>query len=392
LAGGLTALLFGAFGWSLYVLYSGIETPLVFLGLALVFYFANHLRNAEEHTVFFLFAYVFALALTFLARLDTVFILLPTLWIVHPALSRIQLAKILTAFVGGGCLIIPYFGWNWGVIGHIMPVSGMVKTVSEISISRSLSMIGGWMVRMSKVGVSVLWIYALAVGLGAMALGFCWLLHRDNRVFASILTISVFGACVHYGYYLLLMKEIHVSWHMYLQFLAAYLIAIGLLVSYENRLSRLIRNTRVYYLARLAFFLCLVAGTILLTMKYHEVKQVRRSEYPVVFEMGRWIHDNLPIHAKIAMYDSFVPAIMAPHHSFIDLNGLVENLEGSRLIRQGNPLSLIQLRDCEYLIQREDGMVAHSISNTQKPGVLLTSFSGTTPIYNFRYELYRVYP
>ena len=48
LAAGLTALLFGTFGWSLYVLYSGIETPLVLLGLAVVFYLATQLRKAQK--------------------------------------------------------------------------------------------------------------------------------------------------------------------------------------------------------------------------------------------------------------------------------------------------------------------------------------------------------
>lgn len=392
LAGGLTALLFGASGWSLYVLYSGIETPLVLLGLALVFYAANRLRGTKEHTLFFLFAYVFAAALTFLARLDSVFILLPTLLIVFPVLSRISYVKILAAFVCGGILVIPYFIWNWIVIGHVMPVSGMVKTVSEISVARSLSMIEGWIVRVNKLGVPVLLLYGIAIGLGCIALVLFRLLYRKNRTFSRILAVSLIGAVVHYGYYLLFMKEIHVSWHMYPQFLAAYVIVIGVQVLYEQRLSRVIKHTRFYHLACMIFFLFLTAGITLVTIKYHNIKRVRRSEYTVVFEMGRWIRDNLPIHAKIAMYDSFVPAIMAPHHSFVDLNGLVENLEGSRMIRQGSPLSLIQLRNCEYLIEREIDMASHSISNTHEPGLLLASFSGTTPIYNFRYKLYRVYP
>ena len=387
LAGGLTALLFGTFGWSLYVLYSGIETPLVFLGLALVFYSANCLRKAKTHVVFWLFMYVFAVALTFLARLDTVFILLPTFWIAYPALSRISHFKILAAAIGGGIITIPYIGWNWGVMGQIMPVSGTVKTAFDISVSRSLSMLDGWIVRVSRLGVPVFLLYGIAVGLGGMALGLCWLLYRKNQVFARILIVSLLGAFVHYGYYLVFMKEIHVSWHMYPQFLAAYLVVIGTLILCEIGLARIIRNAGFHYLARIAVFLFLVAGTLLITMKYHDVKQVRRSEYGTDFQVGRWIRDNLPIHAKIAMYDSFVPAIVAPHHAFVDLNGLVGNLEGSRLIRQGNFFALIRLRNCEYLVEKEIDSRPILALNAHEFQTILASFSGTTSIHNFRYKI-----
>jgi hypothetical protein len=388
LAAGFTALIFGAFGWSLYVLYSGIETPLVLLCLAITFHFAKRLQETKNPSRSApLIAYACAVALTFLARLDSIMILLPTLWMIYPVLLRTKLSAIFVAFAVFGGLIAPYFAWNIATFGHFMPVSGVVKTVSDMSVSRSLSMLSGWALRMAQIGVSSAMLYIIALGVGLITLLLLWTLRDESPALARMLGVCLAGAMAHYGYYLVFMREINVPWHTYPQFLTAYLLSVSILVLSERKLSHIIRNYSVYRLACIGFFVFLVIGAAVVTVKYHSAKQVRHPESAVAFEVGKWIRDNLPTTAKIAMYDSFIPAAVASQQSFVDLNGLVEDLEGALLARQGKIIPLIQLRGCEYLVEKEIANENSLSAKESEYGNVLSIFSGITKTSKFQYKV-----
>jgi hypothetical protein len=331
LAAGFTALIFGAFGWSLYVLYSGIETPLVLLCLAITFHFAKRLQETK-----------------------------------NPSRSAPLIAY---------------------AFGHFMPVSGVVKTVSDMSVSRSLSMLSGWALRMAQIGVSSAMLYIIALGVGLITLLLLWTLRDESPALARMLGVCLAGAMAHYGYYLVFMREINVPWHTYPQFLTAYLLSVSILVLSERKLSHIIRNYSVYRLACIGFFVFLVIGAAVVTVKYHSAKQVRHPESAVAFEVGKWIRDNLPTTAKIAMYDSFIPAAVASQQSFVDLNGLVEDLEGALLARQGKIIPLIQLRGCEYLVEKEIANENSLSAKESEYGNVLSIFSGITKTSKFQYKV-----
>ena len=405
LAAGLTALVFGGFGWSLYVLYSGIETPLVFLGLASVFYLAIRLGTRRLRPSFPLaLAYGCALAVTFLARLDSVILLLPTFWLAFPGLRRLKHAQLLKVFLVSLLIICPYLVWNIAVFGHLMPVSGVVKTISPISLSRSLSMFSNWGNKIAAIGVSASLLYVLTGGVALCTLLLLGKLRRNFSTLFRLWLACMFGSAVHYLYYLLFMREINVPWHLYPQFMTIYLSLVSVYAVFEKSISSWNRfpllggargGSPRLKLTRIGGFLCLVGLLAFLTIKYHSAKQVRRPEAAVAIDVGYWIRDHLPETARIAMIDSFYAALMAPHHTFVDLNGLVEDTQGALLAKYRKDTELIQLRQCTYLVEQEfkrNGSF-HTQDRTHLapyiPEIIAVFRGGTSP-YRFRYTIVRL--
>ena len=279
LAAGLTALVFGGFGWSLYVLYAGIETPLVFLGLAVVLYLAIRLRSYRlRPSLPLTLVYVCALAATFLARLDSAILLAPTLWLAWPGLRRLTRAQLLKALVLCVLLVCPYFLWNIAIFGHLMPVSGIVKTVSSVSLSRSLNMLANWGRKIAAIGVSASCVYVLAGSIVLCALLLMGKLRRDVPALFRMLLICLLGSAAHYLYYLFFMREINVPWHLYPQSMTIYLGLISAFVVFEKSISRwnkipLLGGVRdgfpLLKFARIVGFLCLASLLAFLTVQYH---------------------------------------------------------------------------------------------------------------------------
>ena len=133
-----------------------------------------------------------------------------------------------------------------------------------------------------------------------------------------------------------------------------------------------------------------MTGLALLTIGYHHVKQIRRSESDIAFELGEWVRDHLPQHAIISMYDSFITAVFAPQHAFVDLNGLVENLEGARLIRQKKLRQLMEIRGCEFLVETWVNNKKVFDLQPEKYGEVVAEFSSKSPTNIIRYKLYRL--
>lgn len=351
-AAGFAALLFGLFGWSVYVLYSGMETPLALLSFAATCACALRLRDSSESALRAnLMRYAAAAALTFLARLDSIFLLAPTLAIAAPACFRAKRSALLAACAIFCVLTLPYFVWNLAVFGHLMPVSGIVKTAS-FSVAAIVGMLVWWAERMARLGISATLLYALAAGAAALAVLTFRALRRDFPAFARILGACAVGAAAHYAYYLLRMREINVSWHLYPQVLTVYLTAVGLFTLGAARLRRVIRQPRWAQAAVIGLFAAFVAAAGVTTAAYHRAKQPRRAELAADVELGKWMEAHLPPTARVAMYDSFIAAAFVSRRVVVDLNGLVENTEGALLARAEKFEALARRRGCDYLIKK----------------------------------------
>ena len=366
-AAGFAALMFGLFGWSLYVLYSGMETPLVLLGFAAACACALRLRESPESALRAnLMRYAAAAALTFLARLDSIFLLAPTLAIAAPACFRAKRSAWLAACAIFCGLTLPYFLWNIAVFGHIMPVSGIVKT-TDFNLSSTVETLSYWAERMARLGLSATRLSLLAAGAAALALLTLRALRRDFPAFARICGACAVGAAAQYAYYLLRMREINVTWHLYPQALMAYFTAVGLLALGEATLRRLIRQPSRAFAASIALFAAFAMLAGLATAGYHRAKQVRRPETAADIEIGKWMRTHLPPTARIAMHDSFVAAVFISQHVVVDLNGLVENTEGALLTRAEKRDELVRRRGCDYWIEKER-VAEPSAALPEKPG------------------------
>jgi hypothetical protein len=324
LAGGVMVLMTSAFGWSLFVLYSGIETSLVLLMLGLSLTWAEKMTDSGSYGSRQAALMGALLGLTFLSRLDSIFIAgllgLAVLW-----RMRGRAASMVSMVASGLALSVPYLVWNYVTFDRVTPVSGIVKTAQSISIEGSLGQVSIFIRNMGRIGVDsrVLFVMVAVVGLA-----FAVYLYLNRRRLAGVfrlMWVVPAGAALQYTYYVLLITELHVSWHMYSQFLCAYII-IALVA--DSSLDWLGERRQWLAVAGLGVFLL---GFAVLDAAYIKVKSVRSVEGRVSVDLGQWVAHNIPSDgrpdSRIVFYDSFFAAAAAPENVFIDANGLVGDME-----------------------------------------------------------------
>jgi len=217
-------LLLGSYWWSIYTLYSGLETPLVILLMGTSVLLAHRLLSSDTPSPCLLLSLAVAMAATFLARLDTVFFLavlgVPTLI----GLKR-NIQRALIWLVPMILLPLPYLWWNLSNFGSIVPVSGLKKTVVGINLALQYNIFAKfWLDKLAKalgflhpVGAVILLI-AIAVAL--------YFLRRqigDQLKRLSILWVVPICALLHYGYTSIFMSEGDIYWYQYSEYLTAFL-------------------------------------------------------------------------------------------------------------------------------------------------------------------------
>ena len=339
-AAALAALLFSGFGWSLFVLYSGIETPLALLLICATFAAAVRLGECEgPPSLGMLCAYSLAGTLAFLSRLDSVFILFCTLPLGWSGLRQAPWPRLILSGAPV-LLLVPYFAWNFQVMQTLMPVSGIVKTSTQPPLANAAHLLHAWTVRMDRIGIP-----GPAVALAAVVglLPALWILLSILRrvpSFGRVLLAVLVGALAQYAYYLFHMTELNVPWHMYPQFLFIYLLLCGL-VAWASALRP--------RLGRAAFiFLILLCGAA--TGLYARAKQVRQIETATALELGHWAAANLPPQSIMLMQDSFTVGALAPDLHLVDMSGLVEDLAGARVVKRDGPLGLLRVHPVTHTV------------------------------------------
>jgi hypothetical protein len=362
-AAGLTALLFGLFGWSLSVLYSGMETPLVLLLLALFYWWVFRMRQKPSaRPGLRLLVYAALGTLTFLSRLDSFFLLLPSLLLVGPTIRRCRARDFALAGVAAGVLLLPWAWWNLHALGTLVPVSGTVKTVSQVSFSRSLDLLSRWQRRMTALGFAAWHLYAAAgMAVGVVA-SVAWKLARHHRPLYLLVFAVGAGAVAHYLYYLLFFREINVPWHVYPQVTLLYLSVVALYALGEIGLARFAAKGARRAVVIASLLTTFVVALTAITFVYRAAKQVRMVEPRAAFAVGRWVAKRLPADARVAMYDSFHVALLNPDRVVVDLNGLVENPQGARLAKNKRRAELMQLRGCTHRIRHFRGALPKPVS------------------------------
>lgn len=386
LATAVFTLLMGGFGWTIYVFYSGVETPLVILLVGLCLLLADPVAAGTDRSPKRLAWLGLIMGLTFLSRLDSIFLLIPLgllilsrllypsslefLRVPAPALpvqvppsspSYILITIWLLAAVP---LPLLYLLSNRLLFGSFMPVSGQVKILDDWNIGRSLDLTASWLAKIDALLPNALhWpavIVALLLAAGAGWLAW-WLLRRQgwqSRPRFHVLWLLPLAAIGQYAYYFFKVRELNVPWHLYFQFQTVYLLA-GLVAAYALEFIRQrLKGGRSQTLTEGGFYLVSLLCLVAVTLFYAQLKSVRRPEVALALQTGRWVEDNLPAGSTLAMYDSFYVALTAGSQHFIDLNGLTGNEEIAELARIGDYRTITERYDVAYVVTNIRGECA----------------------------------
>lgn len=260
--------------------------------------------------------------LTMLARLDNVFVVaaLCTLGILHNASGGFaQIARRATAGALGGLLVLlPYLAWNLVNYGHLVPISGAIKsTFPQFSFD-----VG----RLGPVGE-----LAVPFGILALIIGL-WLDREPSR---RLIWLGVGMGVVAHGLYVVSFTDHYTFWPWYYLpgMVAAALIGGWLPGWLAGRLRSDAGRARMHSLAYILTVAVLLAGAGRAWLKGFGplqleplISEIRINEYRWAEEFAaRWMKTNLPPGSRVFTFDW--PGAFAWYSglSILPMDGLVND-------------------------------------------------------------------
>lgn len=337
--------LLGAYPWSVFTLYGGMETALVVLLMGVCLTLALRLFAMRTAASAFLFGA--ALAACFLARLDSVFFvgLLGLAALVRIGSDlRLQAMWIAPAVA----FVTPYLIWNTIEFGGPMPVSGMRKTVSDPDIGRQFSRFLDKFAepKFEKFVDLVHPVGAVLLGLATVAA--LWLLRA--RIAGTVRLLGILwllpaAATVHLLYTVVFMTEAHVSWYQYAEYLSAFLAASVLVSAAAAGLSGLKAGALIKWLPFGAVY-----AAVLAVLVSSAVSDLPKPTNLGNYEAGIWARDHLqPKELRFGMIDPGVFRI-ASGFDTVALNGLAGDRRMMMLYRDRSIAEIIPSYDIDYVV------------------------------------------
>lgn len=376
--------LLGAYWWSVHTLYSGMETPLVVLLMGVSLLLAHRLL-ADRRTVTAVLLGV-AMAGTFLARLDSIFFLgvlgLVVLFRLKTEI-RLQLAWIVPVVL----LPIPYLWWNVVTFGHLVPVSGLRKSVSAPSFGEQLDIIGRFFSEKITKAVSVLHVTGLAVLAVFVAAGLVavWIGRRELREQArslNILWTVPIGAVLHFFYVATFMVEINVSWYQYAEYLTVFLVVSSVVAAGASWLEArgYVAKRKQLRWAPFALVYAAVVATLLAfaPKAMPDIANVRS------YQAAQWAKAHLDSgDTRFGMYDPGVFRFVSGFKT-VALNGLASTHDVTVLVQQEKWSEIIRRYDIRYVV--------HFVADEAMPSIApqyIKFESEPYDKYAWRYDGYR---
>jgi hypothetical protein len=340
----------GGSGWSIFVLYSGLETPLVVLMIGVCLLYSRSLLKGdfENNTPYSLWPVIrlgLAMGLCFLARLDSIFFLMLLSLLLLPNLLRSGIRNTAAWAISGLAVVVPYMLINVSQFGSIMPVSGIVKENENVDIVRSVNVLYSRFEDVSKLlppsFESLFPLFAIAVALLGLFVVF-WLFFRIPKWGKlNPLVLVPLSAVLQLGYYFLFINELLIAWHIYLQVLTFFILLAALPTVLPGRNS----EKRQKLLASIVLVTLVVSS-----YGYSVMKSFRRSDRELSYVAVDWI-EKLPKGNRLAMYDGwFVQLLAGPDYHILDLSGLVTDRETALKAKVRDYDSLLDNHDIEYVL------------------------------------------
>ena len=341
-ASALMCTVLGASGWSIYVLYSGMETSLVLVLMAGCYLTAYPLARQEERVSVRRAGFVgLLMGLCFLSRLDVIFFLVPfgvaMIWFLVRSGKRHTVAFAVTLLA----VTTPYLVTNVMRFGSPVPVSGIVKMNSTPSISNATDLSVATLRRIGA--LTPAWIedifpvlcFVIAItGVVIVVLVYYKTLRLGPGRLILVLPIA---SVLHASYYFLFMRELLIPWHIYIE-----LLAVVLALVYMPSLAK----PRWSSAAVCTLVVCLIVST----MAYSWMKQKRRTDRVRSYIAAQWL-EVMPPATRVAMYDGwYVQLLTSPSQHVLDLSGLVSDRNTAALAKRRDFQGILEVHEIEYVI------------------------------------------
>lgn len=315
-------------------LLNGLETGLLLLLLFLLLWAERSwsllaLRSGTAKNL----ALGLLLALLFLARLDSVFIILGVLasiplgWALgggERVPFRAMMRKSLEVGLTFAVLVAPYFVWNESQFGHLMAISGGLKSsfpvisFNPVRLTGYHAHYGQTLLLASTLGLALLWLgrrRGPAHDPGGAA-------GRPGP--APVMIAMWAGCCLHFVNSILFMGFGVHWWHF-----ASYAPLAVLLgtIALADLQSRFRRPARVALVAALAMAACSAAAFY---VDYHW----RGEEHERWLEAALWARRNLPPDAVVGMTDCGLFGYFSERRT-VNLDGVINGYEYQEALQQG---------------------------------------------------------
>lgn len=359
----------GLYWWSATTLAGMLETPLVmlFCGLSLLCarrWIRLSQRGVTAPGIALGIALGAVMALTFLARLDSIFFLacLAAVLLVRAVRGRAW-GPLAVVALTGAVVTAPYLIWNQLEFGHPVPVSGQAKT-SAVDLLVRLQAFGEfWWSKLDKLAGLVGWpgVAALTAGLAA---GLVWIRRELGRILRQrwgLLWIVPLSAWLHSLYTWVFMTQGPVSWYHYLGYLGAYLTIASLTLALARRVQTVLERPRLRNAppagaasGGLALWLRVVLVSLHIIvlgglLAVYAPRRLPRQGVEVVYDLAVWAREHLGRDARFGMYDSGVFRFVSGRPT-VSLNGLAGDPELMRLATARDLRGIIERHDLDYVI------------------------------------------
>ena len=267
-----------------------------------------------------------------LARLDNIFpifflSLFSAHWLARNDIRRaIRMAVLMS--LGGSIVFLPYLISNLAAYGHLVPISGAIKSTFPAA-NPDLNNLGS----LGKV--------AAPFGLVALSIGL--FLDSDSR--RRVIWFGLGTGVLLHAVYIICFTDHYTFWAWY--YVSA-VVTSALCASYLyewllRRTEKWISRTAKATIAIACAVLVLSAGSARAWLKAYEVKKIgpmnidlRINEYRWPDEFGRWMKANLPAGSRIFVYDW--PGALAYYSDLplLPMDGLVSDYQyNDDLVRLG---------------------------------------------------------
>jgi hypothetical protein len=274
------------------------------------------------------------LGLLMLARLDSVFVGVALAgYLAAEGMARggsplgrraVETARAgLATFWPAIALLTPYLAWNCLSFGHLVPISGALKTShSEL----------GWMPEnLNPVYLSLLILSAAAVAA---------LFRRgDDRRLAGTLAALVVGIGLQALHALVFMRWAVFSWHFALFIPIGAIGAAALAREAEQRLPR----------SALRFGVAALAALLVVTQSA-SIRRLHLGFTGAAREAGEWVVRSLPEDAVLGMKDSGAFSYFA-RRRVMNLDGVVNSFEYAETLCRGELGEFLRAHRVEYVAQ-----------------------------------------
>jgi hypothetical protein len=337
--------LLGAYPWSVFTLYGGMETALVVLLMGMTLTLALRLFAVRTAASAFLFGTT--LAACFLARLDSVFfVVLLGLAVLLRIGSDLRTQAMWVA--PAVAFVAPYLIWNTVKFGGPMPVSGMRKTVSDPDIGQQVSNFLDKFAQ-PKFEKIVGLIHPVGAVLFAFAIVAALLMLRA-RIAATVRSLGILwvlpaAATLHLLYAVIFMTEAHVNWYQYAEYLTAFLAASVLVSAAAAGLGDLNLGSRIKWLPFGAVY-----AAVLAMLVSNAASDLRKPTNLGNYQAGIWAREHLqPKELRFGMIDPGVFRI-ASGFDTVALNALAGDRRMMMLHRDRNKAEIVRSYDIDYVV------------------------------------------